>query len=80
MIPDGCGTFTRSMGMLVDKPQQGFGLRSWRYAAIINDGSVEEFFEEPGLNNMSLDEDPYTVSSPEDVLSYLETNEIELSL
>ena len=25
MIPDGCGTFTRSMGMLVDKPQQGFG-------------------------------------------------------
>ena len=29
---------------------------------------------------MSLDEDPYTVSSPEDVLSYLDTNEIELSL
>ena len=80
MIPDGCGTFTRSMGMLVDKPQQGFGLRSWRYAAIINDGSVEEFFEEPGLNNMSLDEDPYTVSSPEDVLSYIETNDIQLSL
>ena len=80
MIPDGCGTFTRSMGMLVDKPAQGFGMRSWRYAAIINDGSVEEFFEEPGLNNMSLDEDPYTVSSPEDVLSYIETNDIELSL
>ena len=31
MIPDGCGTFTRSMGMLVNKSAQGFGMRSWRY-------------------------------------------------
>ena len=30
MIPDGCGTFTRSLGMLVNKPKQGFGFRSWR--------------------------------------------------
>ena len=80
MIPDGCGTFTRSMGMLVNKPAQGFGMRSWRYAAIINDGEVEEFFEEPGINNMSMDEDPYTVSSPEDVLSFLQASDIEKSL
>ena len=32
MIPDGCGTFTSNMGMLVAKPKQGFGMRSWRYA------------------------------------------------
>ena len=44
MIPDGCGTFTRSMGMLVNKPAQGFGMRSWRYAAIINDGEVTRVF------------------------------------
>ena len=37
MIPDGCGTFTRSMGMLVNKAQ-GFGMRSWRYAAVIKNG------------------------------------------
>ena len=80
MIPDGCGTFTRSMGMLVNKPAQGFGMRSWRYAAIINDGEVEECFEEPGINNMSMDEDPYTVSSPEDVLSFLQASDIERSL
>ena len=80
MIPDGCGTFTRSMGMLVDKPAQGFGMRSWRYAAIINDGLVEEFFEEPGLNNSSIDEDPYTISSPEDVLSFITASEITKSL
>ena len=80
MIPDGCGTFTRSMGMLVNKPAQGFGMRSWRYSAIINDGEVQEFFEEPGINNESADDDPYTVSSPEHMLSFLQANEIDKSL
>ena len=68
MIPDGCGTFTSNMGMLVAKPKQGFGMRSWRYAAVINDGEVENWFEEPGFNNFSDDDDPYTVSAPEYVL------------
>jgi len=68
MIPDGCGTFTRSMGMLVNKPAQGFGMRSWRYACVINNSIVEKWFEEPGINNNSDDDDPYTVSSPEKVL------------
>ncbi len=68
MIPDGCGTFTRSMGMLVNKPAQGFGMRSWRYACVINNCIVEKWFEEPGINNNSDDDDPYTVSSPEKVL------------
>ena len=71
MIPDGCGTFTRSIGMLVIKPIQWFGMRSWRYSAIINNGVVEHFFEEPGFNNESNDDDPYTVSSPEHVISKL---------
>ena len=68
MIPDGCGTFTRSMGMLVNKPAQGFGMRSWRYACVINNSIVEKWFEEPGINNNSDDDDPYTVSTPENVL------------
>jgi peroxiredoxin len=71
MIPDGDGTFTRSMGMLVNKPKQGFGMRSWRYAAIVNDGTIDEMFIEPGQNDFSDDDDPYTVSSPEHVLSKL---------
>ena len=71
MIPDGCGTFTRSMGMLVNKPKQGFGMRSWRYAAIVNNGTIENMFIEPGQNDFSDDDDPYTVSSPEHVLSKL---------
>ena len=71
MIPDGDGTFTRSMGMLVNKPKQGFGMRSWRYAAIVNNGTIEIMFIEPGQNDFSDDDDPYTVSSPEHVLSKL---------
>ena len=71
MLPDGDGTFTRSMGMLVNKPKQGFGMRSWRYAAIVNDGTIENMFIEPGQNDFSDDDDPYTVSSPEHVLSKL---------
>ena len=71
MIPDGDGTFTRSMGMLVNKPKQGFGMRSWRYAAIVNDGTIDQMFIEPGQNDFSDDDDPYTVSSPEHVLSKL---------
>ena len=71
MIPDGCGTFTSNMGMLVAKPKQGFGMRSWRYAAIINNGNVEKMFEEPGFNNFSDDDDPYVVSKPEIVKNYL---------
>ena len=72
MIPDGCGTFTRNLGMLVNKPKQGFGLRSWRYSAVINDGKVEKMFVEPGFNQHSDDDDPYTVSSPEHMLKYLQ--------
>ena len=74
MIPDGCGTFTRNLGMLVNKPKQGFGLRSWRYAAIINDGKLEKAYVEPGVNNFSDDDDPYTVSSPEHMLKYLQSS------
>ena len=72
MIPDGCGTFTRSMGMLVNKPKQGFGMRSWRYSAVINDGVAEVFNEEPGINDFSNDGDPYEVSDPETMLKSLD--------
>lgn len=70
VIPDGSGEFTRKMGMLVAKDNLGFGMRSWRYAAIINDGVIEAWFEEPGMSDNHAD-DPYSVSSPETVMSYL---------
>ena len=54
--------------MLVNKPKQGFGLRSWRYSAVINDGVVEMAFVELGFNQYSDDDDPYT-TSPEHMSS-----------
>jgi len=72
VIPDGSGEFTRRMGMLVRKDNLGFGLRSWRYAAIVDNGVIETWFEEPGLMD-NCPEDPYGVSSPENVLAWLKT-------
>lgn len=74
MIPDGTGMFTRDMNMLVYKPRQGFGYRSWRYAMVVDNKKVEKMFVEPGLNNQSLDDDPYIESTPDKVLEYLEAN------
>ena len=71
VLPDGNGDFTRFMGMLVNKTSIGFGARSHRYAAIINDGVVEKMFEEPGRED-NHPADPYGESSPENVMKYLQ--------
>lgn len=76
VIPDGSGIFTRQIGMLVRKDPEGFGWRSWRYAAVINNGVVEAWFEEPGRKDNN-DVDPYGVSSPETVLAWLKANKVE---
>ena len=71
MIPDGSGNFTRFMGMLIGKNHLGFGMRSWRYMAVINDGVIEKWWQEPGINNEGLDDDPYVESTPKNVVDYL---------
>jgi len=76
VIPDGSGEFTRRMGMLVQKDNLGFGARSWRYAAVVKDGVIEAWFEEPGLSD-NHGEDPYGESSPENLLKYLEKAKAE---
>ena len=70
LIPDGNGEFTAGMGMLVKKFNVGFAMRSWRYAAVINDGVIEQFFLEDGKGD-NVSEDPYEYSKPEKVLNYL---------
>lgn len=69
VIPDGAGAFTDGMGMTVDMSHIGFGRRSRRYAAIINNGIIEDMFVEP--ESSATDPDPYGVSSPENVLKHL---------
>ena len=70
LVPDGNAYFTREMGYLVRKSNLGFGERSWRYAAVINDGIIEKLFVEKGFQN-NAEEDPYEESTPEKVLEYL---------
>jgi len=78
-IPDGSGNFTRFMGMLIGKNHLGFGMRSWRYMAIINDGVVEKWWQEPGINNDGEDDDPYVESTPENALAYLKQSPLVLT-
>ena len=73
LLPDGNGEFTRKMGMLVDKSNLGFGMRSWRYAAVINDGKVEKMFVEPGYSD-NCPSDPFEVSDADTVLGWLKEN------
>ena len=76
VIPDGSGNFTRFMGMLVGKNHLGFGMRSWRYMCILNNGVVEKWWQEPGINNDGDDNDPYGETTPEKCIDYLEKDAI----
>lgn len=71
LLPDGNGAFTRRMGMLVDKQHLGFGYRSWRYSMVVEDRKIVLFFEEPGINDVGSDDDPYTVTKPEVMIDHL---------
>ena len=73
LIPDGNAYFTRSMGQLVLKSNLGFGERSWRYAAVVDNGIIEKLFEEPGRRDNASD-DPYEETTPEMVLEYVKSS------
>lgn len=70
LLPDGNGDFTRKMGMLVDKGNLGFGLRSWRYSMFVDDGNIQKIFIEPGLDD-NCSTDPFEVSDADTMLAYL---------
>ncbi len=63
------------MGMLVAKDNLGFGMRSWRYAAVINNGVVEQWFEEEGYSD-NCDSDPLRCSSPQNILAALKSKKL----
>jgi glutaredoxin-like protein len=67
LVADGNAEFTASIGMLVDKRDLGFGLRSWRYSMLVNDGKVEKLFCEPDEPG-----DPFEVSDAETMLRHLD--------
>lgn len=73
LIPDGSGIFTFNMDMLVDKDNLGFGMRSWRYACVVNNGKIEQWFIEPGKTD-NAEDDPYGETSPENIMAWLKAN------
>jgi peroxiredoxin len=72
LIPDGSSFVTRSICMNVMKTNLGFGIRSWRYAAVYNDLVLEKSFVEAGMHD-NVEGDPYEESTPEKVLEYLKS-------
>ena len=73
VIPDGSAEFTQRMDMAVYKDNLGFGIRSWRYAVVVNNGKIEKWFIEPGKEN-DCETDPYGETSPENILDWLRNN------
>ena len=63
-LPDGNGELARQLGLLVKKENLGFGLRSWRYAMLVIDGTVELMNMESNLED-NCQTDPYEKSKPE---------------
>jgi thioredoxin-dependent peroxiredoxin len=70
LLPDGNGEFSRKMGMLVDKSNLGFGMRSWRYSMLVNDGTIEKVFTEPDFGD-NCPIDPFEVSDADTMLAHL---------
>lgn len=70
MLPDGNGEFTRKMGMLVERTGQGMGMRSWRYSMLVEDGTIQQLFAEPDLQDNPPGV-PLGVSDAETMLDYL---------
>ena len=74
LLPDGNGEFSRKMGMLVDKSNLGFGMRSWRYSMYVEDGEIKKMFVEPEFMD-NCPTDPFEVSDADTMLSYLKGQE-----
>ena len=72
LLPDGSGTFSRHMGMLVDKENLGFGMRSWRYSMYVEDGEIKKMFAEAGLED-NCGTDPFEVSDADTMVSWLQS-------
>lgn len=76
LIPDGNCTFASEMNIDTQRYSTGFGIRSWRYAAIIDDNKIEKWFEEPGKKE-NVETDSYDATSAEKVLQWLRAKAVE---
>jgi len=75
-LADGSGHLAAMLNTLVTKVNCGFGLRTWRYAAIVDNLQITIWAEEPGKRDEYKD-DPYDVSSSENILPIVQKQFID---
>ncbi len=63
MLADGSGLLTKAMGVELDLTEKGLGIRSRRYAMLLDDGVVRTLHLEEG--------GAFTISSADDMLASL---------
>lgn len=74
-LPDGNADFATQIGANVQKRNLNFGIRSWRYALVVDGdtNTVLASFPEEGFGN-DVEGDPYEASKPEAVLKWIKEN------
>lgn len=71
-IADGNGDFTRKLGLLVKKENLNFGMRSWRYSMLVDDGEITVAFIEDGFQD-DAEGDPFEKSDVDTMKNWLDT-------
>ena len=58
LLSDGAAAYTKALGLDIDLSSRSFGVRSKRYAMLVEDGEVKHIATEdgPGVTGSSADE------------------------
>ena len=70
-LPDGNGDFAKSVNMINDFTNRGFGMRSWRYCMYVKNAEIKVRYAEGGEPEACPIQDPFEVSSAEQMIEAL---------
>ena len=70
-LPDGNGDFAKSVNMINDFTNRGFGMRSWRYCMFVKNAEIKVRYTEWGEPEACPIQDPFEVSNAEKMIEAL---------
>ena len=70
-LPDGNGDFAKSVNMINDFTNRGFGMRSWRYCMYVKNAEIKVRYTEWGEPEACPIQDPFEVSGAEKMIEAL---------
>ena len=70
-LPDGNGDFAKSVNMINDFTNRGFGMRSWRYCLFVKNAEIKVRYTEWGEPEACPIQDPFEVSNAEKMIEAL---------